>query len=142
MVKRHVHIKFVVIVFPLVFLWAGLNFNRNNYPNDPAYIYLMNALCICDGQSVGHIDNPGTTLMQLSAGVIELMHAFSRSDYDTVIEHVIKNPNKFIEGIRVAIVFLNTLILFFLGWFALKRTRSIWAALFLQISTFFSAYVL
>ena len=140
--KRTAIIKYVVIILPLVFLWAGLNFNRNNYPNDPEYIYLMNALCICSGQSVGHVDNPGTTLIQFGAGTIELMHLFSNTNYETAVEHVLKEPNEFIEGIRKAIVILNTFFLLFLGWFVLKKTKSVWTALFFQISTFLSAYIL
>ncbi len=140
--KTPAFIKFIVIIFPLIFLWGGLNFDRKNYPNDPEYIYLINALCICDGQSVGHIDNPGTTLMQLAAGTIELMHLFSNPNNDTAVEHVLKEPNYFIEGIRKAIVVLNAIVLFLLGWLVFQKTHSIWTSLFLQVSTFLSAYIL
>ena len=54
MKKKPAFIKYVVIIFPLIFLWAGFNFDRNNYPNDPEYIYLINALCICDGILLPH----------------------------------------------------------------------------------------
>ncbi|MDP2336111.1 MAG: hypothetical protein Q8N05_06615 [Bacteroidota bacterium] len=135
-------IKYVVIIFPLIFLWAGLNFDRNNYPNDPEYIYLMNALCICDGQSVGHIDNPGTTLMQIGAGTIGLMHLISGPNNETIVEQVLKNPNEFIEGIRKVIVVLNAIFLLSLGWIVFRKTRSVWPALLLQVSTFLSTYIL
>jgi hypothetical protein len=135
-------IKFVVLIFPLIFLWAGLNFDRNNYPNDPEYIYLMNALCICDGQSVGHIDNPGTTLMQIGAGTIGFMHLISDPNNETIVEQALKNPNESIEGIRNVIVVLNTLFLLSLGWIVFRKTRSVWPALLLQVSTFLSIYIL
>ncbi len=135
-------LKYIVIILPLIFLWAGLHFDRKNFPNDPEYIYLMNALCICDGQSVGHVDNPGTTVMQLGAATIGIIHLFSNPNDENVVEHVLKNPNKFIEGIRKAMVILNSIFLFFLGWFVFKKTRSVWIALFMQVSMFLSEYVL
>jgi hypothetical protein len=140
--RKRANIKFVIIIFPLIFLWAGLNFDRNNYPNDPEYIYLLNALCICDGQSVGHIDNPGTTLMQVGAGTIGLMHLISNPNEENIVEHVLRNPDNFIEGIRKIIVVLNTLFLLVLGWLVFKKTGSIWHALLLQVGTFISSYIL
>lgn len=142
MKEKSAFIKYVVIIFPLIFLWAGLNFNRNNYPNDPEYIYLMNALCICDGQSVGHIDNPGTTLMQVGAGSIGLMHLFSNPNNETIVEQVLRNPDKFVDGIRIVIVVLNSLFLLLLGWIVFRKTKSVWRALFLQAGTFLSVYIL
>jgi hypothetical protein len=142
MKKKPTFIKYVVLVFPLIFLWAGLNFDRTNYPNDPEYIYLMNALCICDGQSVGHIDNPGTTLMQIGAGTMEIMHLFSNPKNETIVEQTLRNPDKFIEGIRKLIVVLNTLFLISLGWIIFRKTKSVWPALLLQTCTFLSAYIL
>lgn len=142
MKEKPAFIKYVVVIFPLVFLWAGLNFDRNNYPNDPEYIYLMNALCICDGQSVGHIDNPGTTLMQLGAGTMGIMHLFSNPKNETIVEHVLRNPDEFIEGIRKVIVVFNTIFLLLLGWIVFRKTRSIWPALLLQACTLLSVYIL
>lgn len=142
MKEKPAFIKYVVIIFPLVFLWGGLNFERNNYPNDPEYIYLMNALCICDGQSVGHIDNPGTTLMQIGAGTIGIKHLISNPNNDTIVGQVLKNPNEFIEGIRKVIVVLNAIFLLSLGWIVFRKTKSIWSALLLQVCTFLSVYVL
>jgi len=142
MKEKPAFIKYVVIIFPLIFLWAGLNFNRNNYPNDPEYIYLMNALCICDGQSVGHIDNPGTTLMQVGAGTIGIKHLISNPNNDTIVGQVLKNPNEFIDGIRKVIVVLNAIFLLSLGWIVFRKTKSIWPALLLQVCTFLSAYIL
>ncbi len=140
--KKTTFTKYVIIIYPLIFLWAGLNFDRNNYPNDPEYIYLINSLCICDGQSVGHIDNPGTTLMQIGAVTMKFMHLFSNPNNEPIVEQVLKEPNKFIESTRKTIVILNTLLLFLLGWLTFKKTRSVWVAIFLQTGTFLSAYIL
>ena len=136
------YLRLSILILPIIFLWAGLKFDRKNYPNDPEYVYLMNALCICDGQSVGYIDHPGTTLIQFAAGTIELMHLFSNPNNETAVEHVLKEPNMFIEDIRKAMVVLNTIFLFLLGWLTLKKTSSIWMALFFQISMLFSTYIL
>ena len=135
-------IKYVIIIFPLIFLWAGLNFDRTNYPNDPEYIYLMNAFCICDGQNVGHIDNPGTTLIQIGAGTMGVMHLFDNPRNETIVEQVLKNPNEYIEGIRKVIIVLETIFLLFLGWVVYKKTRSIWPTLMLQLSTLLSVFIL
>jgi len=136
------YLKYVVIIIPFIFLFAGLKFGRTNYPNDPQYIYLMNALCICDGQNVGHVDNPGTTLMQIGAGTIGIMHYISGSKNETLVGHVFTHPDSFIEYIRIVILVLNTVLLFFLGWIGFKKSGSIWVALLLQVSTFLSAFVL
>jgi hypothetical protein len=142
MKKKSTFIKCVVLVFPLIFLWAGLNFDRTNYPNDPEYIYLMNALCICDGQSVGHIDNPGTTLMQIGAATIAVKHVFSNPENDTIVTQALKNPDLYIESTRKVIVVLNTMLLVFMGWIGYRKSRSVWTALLLQVSMFLSAYIL
>lgn len=135
-------IKCVIVILPLVFLWSGFSFERNNFPNDPEYIYLMNALCICDGQGVGHIDNPGTTLMQIGAGTIAVEHLISNPDNETMVQQVLKNPDLYIEATRKLIVVLNALMLVFLGWIVFRKTGSVWVALLIQVCTFLSVYIL
>jgi hypothetical protein len=142
MQKTVKYLKFITVILPLLFLITGLNFNRARYINDPDYIYLINALVICDGQSVGHVDNPGTTVMQLGAAAIFVIHLFSNTENETLINHVIKDPDTFIEGIRVLFIILNSIALFFLGWIAIKKTGSLWAALILQLTAFISANML
>ena len=142
MKEKYCVVKYTVVIIPLVFLWAGLNFDRNNYPNDPEYIYLMNALCICDLQSVGHIDNPGTTLIQLSAATIGVKHLFFQTENDRAIENVLKQPGVFIESIRKVMVVLNSVFLFLLGWIVFKKTNSVWRALFMQLCMLVSSYIL
>lgn len=135
-------LKYSLIILPLVFLWAGLSFERNNYPNDPEYIYLMNALCILDGQSVGHIDNPGTTLIQLTAATAGVVHLFHNPEDEKIIERVLRDPDYFIESTRKVLVFLNTLFLLILGWAVYRKTKSAWVALFFQVTMLTSTYIL
>ncbi|MBN2820865.1 MAG: hypothetical protein JXP36_17970, partial [Bacteroidales bacterium] len=134
--------KYLIFILPLLFLIAGIIFNRAKYVNDPDYIYIVNALVICDGHSVGHVDNPGTTVMQIAAAIMAVMHLFSNPENETLINHVLGNPDKFVEGIRLVFVFINTLVLFLLGWITFKKTKSIWAPILLQITCFISANAL
>lgn len=134
--------KFLILLLPVIFLWSGINFNRAKYANDPNYIYLMNALCICNGKSVGNTDNPGTTVMQISAATMAVMHLFSNPENESLTNHVIRNPEKFVEGARIVFVILNSLVLFLLGWVAIKKSASVWLAILLQISTFVSSNTL
>jgi hypothetical protein len=135
-------LRYSVFILPILFIWAGLNMHKVKYANDPEYIYLVNATAICDGKSVGHIDNPGTTVMQIGAAAIAVKHLFSNPENDTIVKHVFKEPNQFVDAIRLVILILNTLVLFFLGWIAIKKTGSVWVALLLQTSTFITANTL
>lgn len=134
--------KFIGLIIPACFLIAGLNFNRLSFVNDPDYIYLMNALCICDGEPVGHIDNPGTTVMQIGAASMVIQHLKSNPDNRKIVNHVIAEPEKFVEGICKTIVLLNALVLALLAWVALKTTQSVWVALLFQLSTLLSTNTL
>jgi len=130
------HFKYVLILLPVLFFWVGINFNRAKYANDPEYIYLVNAVAICDGKSVGHIDNPGTTVMQIEALTIAFTHWISNSTSNSMVTHALTNPDKFIEVTRIVILLLNSLILLMLGITAFKKTGAIWVALLLQAAVF------
>lgn len=135
-------LKYSVVILPLIFLLAGLNMHKAKYANDPDYIYLLNAVAICDGKSVGHIDNPGTTVMQIAAATITIMHFVSNPENDTLVTHVLKNPDKYLEVIRTVLLVLNTIVLFLLGWLALVKLKSVIVALLLQTFTFISTNTL
>ncbi len=135
--KKYFH--YCVYIFPLVFLCSGLNFNYPKFANDPHYVYLVNSAVLSEGKAVGYIDHPGTTVMQIGAATIAGIHLFSGSGNESKINHVIRDPEKFMGGIRMVIVILNSLILLLLGWVALKKTGSVWLSLLLQVSTLISA---
>ena len=134
--------KYTVLLFPIVFFWAGSNMHKAKYANDPEYIYLVNAVAICDGKFVGHIDNPGTTVMQLGAATIAAKHWFSNPDEESLVKHVFNEPDQFVSAIRFLFLILNSLVLLLIGWFAIKKTGSVWAGLFLQLTTFITANTL
>lgn len=136
------YIRFSVLVLPLLFLWIGLNFNLAKFGNDPNYVYLVNALAICDGKSVGYIDHPGTTVIQIGAATIAVQHLISNPENEPLVQDVLKNPHTFVVGIRNVLLFLNVFGLFLLGWLALKKTGSIWVALLLQAFTFITTNTL
>ncbi len=116
--------------------------HKNKYANDPDYIYLMNAAAICDGKSVGHIDNPGTTVMQIGAASFTVKHFLSNPQNDSLVEHILKKPDEFIRSFRNLILGLNTLIITALGWLTFSRIQSIGLGLLLQSSVFITANTL
>lgn len=129
------YIRFSVLVLPLLFLWIGLNFNLAKFGNDPNYVYLVNALAICDGKSVGYIDHPGTTVIQIGAATIAVQHLISNPENESLVQHVLKDSHAFVVGIRNVLLFLNAIGLFLLGWLAIKKTGSVWIAILLQAFT-------
>jgi len=142
MKKYHNAIVPVVFILPLLFFFIGSNFNRAKYINDPNYIYLMNALCICKGKSVGNIDNPGTTVMQVAAATIAGTHLVSNPEKQPLTDHVIKDPEKFVEATRLIFTLLNSVVLALLGWVVFRKSKSLWAALLVQVTTLLSSNTL
>ncbi|WP_347838840.1 hypothetical protein [uncultured Draconibacterium sp.] len=133
---------FIILLLPALFLWAGSTIELANYGNDPNYIYLANAASICDGKGVGHVDNPGTTVMEIGAIAITLRHLLDNPNNETLVQHVLKEPLIFVNTIHLVFVVFNALILFLLGYVALKKTGSIWVGILLQTTTFLSANTL
>lgn len=132
----------LTLFIPLLFLTFGSQQNRAHFANDPEYIYLVNALAICQGKSVGHIDNPGTTVMQLEAAVIWITHLVSNSSAESLTDHVLDSPDLFVGNTRIVIMVLNTLMILLLGYITFRKTSLIGAALLLQLNVFFSENML
>jgi hypothetical protein len=135
-------LKYSVLLLPLLFFWAGMNFHRAQYANDPEYIYLLNALAICEGNSVGTTDNPGITVMQISAVVITFTHWLSNPENDSLVHHVLKEPDQFVESIQNVLLFINSLALLLLGIVAFRKTGSVLVALLIQMTVFISTNTL
>lgn len=129
-------------IIPMMFLLVGLSFSRAKFANDPDYIYLLNALNIIKLQPVGHIDNPGTTVMELGAVAVWVNWLFDSTATEGAVAEVIKNPDKYIEGFGRFLVFLISLVLLFAGSLLMKKTGNLSAALLVQISPFLSATIL
>ena len=136
------YFKYTVLLLPILFLWVGFNIHRPKYSNDPEYIYLVNAVALANGNNVGHVDNPGTTVMEIGAVSIIAKHWFSNPENYKLAEHVFQQPDQFLEAIQNVILVLNAFILLLLGFAAIIKTGSVWTALFLQASVFISANLL
>lgn len=102
---------------------------------DPSYVYLINSLNISQGFGVGHIDHPGTTVQLLGTIVILIANIFSGRD---VVTDVFTQPEFYLSVINTSIYILNSAALFLLGWITYKKTKSIYASIFLQLSPFLS----
>ena len=129
---------FILVIVPLLFLVFGFKFDRTKYGTDPESAYLLNGLNISMGKSVGHYDNPGTTVQMYSAVVLRITH-FLRFTGTDIQKDVLLHSEYYIEVLRYSLIVLNTLVLFFLGFFALSMFGNIWLALLLQICPFLSA---
>ena len=133
--KKYLNSVFLWIL-PLIFLVAGLNFDRAKYSNDPEYIYLINALSISEFRAVGHIDNPGTTVMELGTVILSIAHFVSPSGGKDLMTDVLSNPDRYVGIFNGVLVFMIAGILFWLGFITAKKTQNIWAGLLLQLRTF------
>ncbi len=131
-----------LLILPALFLLFGIPFNRTHYANDPDYIYLVNALNLLKGKPVGHVDNPGTTVMEMNAAILATASVFNGHHDHSLIERVIRDPDRYIQLIRVTFIILIALLLILLGWVGWKKTGSLWHALIFQFTPFLSANVL
>ncbi|MCB2219608.1 MAG: hypothetical protein KQI35_04370 [Bacteroidetes bacterium] len=132
----------ILLILPSIFLYVGNNFNRAVYAGDPDYIYLMNAINLARGKDAGHIDNPGTPVMEIGAGLLYVHYFLDQPNENTLQESVLKDPNKYLELIQKLLILLITLSLIFAGWFFFVKTGSIWVALIIQMTPFMSVNVL
>jgi len=132
---------YILVIVPMVFLVIGFNFDRTKYSTDPESAYLLNGLNIAMLKSVGHFDNPGTTVQIYSAVVLRTAHTlrFTGTDIQT---DVLLHSEYYIELLRYSLIVMNTLILFFLGFVALTLFGNIWLALLLQIAPFLSVTII
>jgi hypothetical protein len=129
------YLKFSTLFIPILFLLVGFSIHLPKFDNDPNYVYLVNSTALSTGKSVGYIEHPGTTAIQIGSLTIALKHWVSNPEKETLTNHVLNNPHSFILSIRNVLLVLNGLILLLLGWISWKKTKSIWVALLLQAST-------
>ncbi len=111
--------------------WLGPN-------SDPAYLYLINSLYILQHISPAFVDHPGTTLEVLGAIVIKLLNW--SVPQQQLIDNVLLNPEYYLNAQYFLILFLNITTLFFLGLYALKKSKDVIFSLFVQSGAF--AYLL
>ena len=129
-------------ILPVTFLIIGLSFDRAKYSNDPEYIYLINALSISKLRPVGHIDNPGTTVMELGAVIVNVAHFISPSGGKDLMTDVLQNPDRYIGILSGVLIFIIAFILLWLGFIVTKKSQNLWAGIILQMTPFLSINLL
>ena len=140
--KQSKYLQFSILLFPIFFLWLGFNIELAKFGNDPNYVYLVNSTALCNGDGVGYIDHPGTTVMQIGALTIATTHLLTNPENETLVQHVFRDSHFFIFSIRNVLMVLNAIVLLLLGWVAIKKTHSVWVTLLLQGSTLITAITL
>lgn len=109
---------------------------------DPSYVYLINSLNLSqlNGYGVGHFDHPGTTVQVLGAIGIKIFYLFSNGNQDVVTD-VLSRPESYLFFLNKLFVFLNCIVLFFLGFFTFKITGNILLSILIQLSPFVSTEI-
>jgi hypothetical protein len=129
----------VFLVFPAIFLFFALPFNRTHFGNDPEYAYLLNGINIGMLKPVGHTDNPGTTVQLYSAVILRVAYLVQPEKKDSFQKFILLNADKYIELERKGLIWLNGLVIFILGVVSWLFLRNTWLSLLLQIMPFTSA---
>lgn len=127
----------LLILVPVIFMIAGIQFDRTKYSTDPESAYLLNGVNIAELRAVGHFDNPGTTVQMYSAIVLRVTHLL-RSNNTGIETDVLQNSEYYIEVLRHSLIVLNSLLIFLLGYTAFSLFRNFWLAIILQVSPFLS----
>lgn len=135
MIKK---LRITILIFvPLIFLIIGLRFDRTKFSTDPESAYLLNGLNIAMGRTVGHYDNPGTTVQMYCAAVVSVTHLLRFSEHNLQTD-VLLHSELYIEILRKSLIVLNSLLLLLLGIFAFTLLHNFWAGLLLQVTPFLS----
>jgi hypothetical protein len=131
----------LLLIIPLLILINIAHNNKTEFGTDPNYIYLFNGLNLAaHGGPLGHYDNPGTPVIELSAIIMRTAFIF-RSTSDDFSTDVLKNPNLYVFIIVWTFACINCLLIFVFGFFILRMTGEVIYALLFQTVPFFSKYV-
>jgi hypothetical protein len=102
----------------------------------------MNATSLARGVDAGHIDNPGTPVMEIGACILWIHRALEGPTTDSLQYEVLKNPDKYVNLFRQSFILLIALSLIITGWIVYSKTGNIWSAIIFQITPFLSVNVL
>jgi hypothetical protein len=99
---------------------------------DPVYAYLMNGLTFALGSTdIGHTDHPGTPLQLFIAFLIHIV-GWIRGSNDLATD-VITHPESYLRIVSVALIAINCVFLWLLGFFAFRNLRNRNLAVFIQL---------
>jgi hypothetical protein len=130
-----------VLVVPVLFVAlsvAAINATGNYSAFDPDYYYLLSALEIADGKSVGLFHHPGTTAEIVGAIVMQITRLvrFQQLDVETM---VLQHPEAILHAIYFATTAVNAFALALLGFITLRVSGSALVTPLIQLSTVFAA---
>ncbi len=125
------NLSYLSVIFPL---YSG----PPGYDQDPAYAYLFNGLLILDGQVPWHVDHPGTPLQFISAAVVLFLNAYSEIfngvQQSNLIDSVLQDPEIYLYGVSCVVLIMNAGALYYFGYRVLSASKTIWLAIFCQVS--------
>lgn len=125
------NLGYLSVIFPL---YSG----PPGYDQDPAYAYLFNGLLILDGQVPWHVDHPGTPLQFISAAVVLFFNAYSEIfngvKQSNLIDSVLQDPEIYLYGVSCVVLIMNAGALYYFGYRVLSASKTIWLAIFCQVS--------
>lgn len=133
----------MLLILPAVF-YAGLQKYKDSLGEyylgrncDPSYAYLINSLNLCQfkGYGVGLISHPGTPVQEIGAAVLLITHSMKSGSKDIVTD-VFDNPEYYLNNICNVFLFLISSAIFLLGLTAYVKMKSIFPALFFQLTPF------
>ncbi|MDX1412044.1 MAG: hypothetical protein R3351_07790, partial [Nitrospirales bacterium] len=109
--------------------WLGKNL-------DPDYAYLMNALSLTQGLSVGHSDHPGSTLQWAEAIWLYGIHFLLGKD--DLVTDVLTRPEFYLGYMHMILLSILFITLLLAGWLTFKWTGDRVAALLMQVGILMS----
>ena len=101
----------------------------------------MNGLGICQGEQIGHADNPGITVSLFVAFYLKCYQTITFSG-KPVAELVFADPDAHIANLRILFDLFNFLLLFLIGWMIILKTRSVGLTLLFQLGPYLSVNLL
>lgn len=133
-----------ISIFPLILICWGIAifcffdpfFARTI---DPEYPYLINGLNIAQARFnfIGHFDHPGTPFQVYNAIVIKLMHLIAGKG--NIATDVFSRPEFYLKSISASLFLIQAILIFCIGFLALKRKIQFWQIAILQAGFLFSS---
>lgn len=136
----------ILLVLPIFYFMLSSYFHENVglyslRSADPEYIYYICGVSIANGHmEVGNIDHPGTTLQYFLAATFRATH-WMRTTNIPFNEDILAHPDLYLKVANNAINFMVVLVMFALGFLAVRIVPNIWYGLIIQFTPFVSDVV-
>lgn len=133
----------MLFVIPgIIVIWTlYLNFHMGPFylrGIDPEYIYLINGINCAnlDFNKIGHIDHPGTTLQLITGLFFRIIHLFIGNG--DLTSDIISRPELYLSLSNLIMTAITFFLVFRLGALVYKYTSSMFGAVVLQASGFYT----